>query len=456
MRLVGKDLGILDAEKGVINDAIRTSPRYDGLAYHTLAQTLETVEEKYLFRWSMALKSTASTPQSERTARSIAGFLLDRGLSGELLFSWWRKWLYQDPNELSLADIVDLAQNELVSLPMAEFEVLVAFKNSPKSASGFPSNWLKSNQLSKWLRENYFPVNDVRPSGGLILKLKARDAYGAAYLAAERIDNFVARSSVASTESLNPWPDIWVRGENIKFPYGPRPRGVRVKALYRENQLFNESESTVDAAIELLAHLENSSASAAIAGGWAAIEALLAEPNDRSGAADSLASIVACSFPRAELTVLSYVAERSCPDLVDELRACRENRERALIIAKAIVGGHSLNLKKHSDKAAHLRMQKLLQSPSKVLLDIQVHLSDTFYRLYRQRNLILHGGKTNSVALGGSLRTASKLVGAGMDRIVHAWYVKSMRPIELAARSKSAILLVPSNDPLACVNLLGM
>jgi hypothetical protein len=332
----------------------------------------------------------------------------------------------------------------------------VAFKNSPKSASGFPKGWLRSNQLSHWLRENHFAVAHVRPSGGLTLRIRARDANGAAQLAAARIDHFVARSSVATNEPLEPWPVIWVRGEVVTFAFGPRPRGVRVKALYREDQLFSESDTTVDAAIELLAHLESSSASAAIAGGWAAIEALLAEPHDRSGAADSLASIVACSFPRAELTALSYIAERTCPDLHSALQASSENRERARIIARAIVGGHTLNLQRHSDRAAHLRMHKLLDSPTKVLSDLQTHLADAFHRLYRQRNLILHGGKTNSVALGGSLRTASKLVGAGMDRIAHAWYVRNMRPIELAARSKSAILLVPGSDPLAAVNLLGM
>jgi len=115
-----------------------------------------------------------------------------------------------------------------------------------------------------------------------------------------------------------------------------------------------------------------------------------------------------------------------------------------------------LNLRRHSDIAAYLRIQKLLLSPSKVLSDIQSHLADALNRLYRQRNLVLHGGRTNSVALSGSLRTASKLVGAGMDRIAHAWYVRNMRPIELAARSKLAIQLVPDGDPLACVNLLGM
>jgi hypothetical protein len=455
MRLVGKDPGVLDEEKRVLNDALRTSPRFDGLAYHTVAQLVGCIESDYVLRWAAAL-SANPPPEAERTARSIAAYLLDRGLSGELLYSWWTKWLYQDPIELSLVEILEHAQAELVARPLTEFEVLIAFRNSPKSATGFPNGWLKSNQLSQWLRENHFAVAHVRPSGGLTLMIRARDANGAAQLAAARIDHFVARSSVATNQPLEPWPVIWVRGEATTFPFGPRPRGVRVKALYREDQLFSASDTTVDAAIELLAHLESSSPSAAIAGGWAAIEALLAEPHDRSGAADSLASIVACSFPRAELTVLSYIAERTCPDLQAELQACNENRERAGVIARAIVGGHSLNLRRHSDRAAYLRMQKLLRSPSKVLSDIQTHLADAFYRLYRQRNLILHGGKTNSVALGGSLRTASKLVGAGMDRIAHAWYVKNMRPIELAARSKSAILLVPENDPIASVNLLGM
>lgn len=454
-RLVGQDAGILPEEKRLLNDSLHTSPRYDGLDYHTVAQLVDQIERDYIMRWAEAVSSNHLL-KPERTARSIAAYLLDRGLSAELLLSWFTKCLYQDPAEMNLVEILNLVQAELVARPLNDFEVLVAFKNSPKSASGFPKGWMKSDALSHWLRENQFPVANVRPSGGLTLTIKARDASGAAQLAAERIDHFVARSSVATNEPLDPWPNIWVRGEKVASSSGARPRGVRVKALYREDQLFSESDSAVDAAIELLAHLESSSASAAIAGGWAAIEALLAEPNNRSGAAESLASIVACSFPRAELTVLSYIAERTCLDLQDKLHACKENRDRAMIIAHSISRGHTLNLQRHSDRAALLRMQKLLRSPSKVLFDLQSHVADSFYRLYRQRNLVLHGGKTNGVALSGSLRTASKLVGAGMDRIAHAWYVRNMRPIELAARSKSAIRLVPEGDPSACVNLLEM
>jgi hypothetical protein len=422
LRLIGKDPGVPEAEKQVLSDALRSVPKYDGLAYHTIAQLAEGIDANYLPRWATALTGNPP-PQPERAARSIAAHLLDKGFSSEFLLAWWTKWLYADPTPLSLTELCELAHTDLATRADADFEVLIAFKNAPKSASGFPRGWLKSEGLSRWLRDNRFDVSRVRANGGLILKISARDSNAAAHLAADRIDHFVARSSVA-IESLQPWPAIWVRGEQASFSFGPRPRGVRVKALYREDQIFTQSESSVDAAIELLAHLENSSPSAAIAGGWAAIEALLAEPHDRAGAAESLASLVACSFPRAELTALSYTAQQLCQDLWADLHACRENRDRALIIARAIAGGHTLNLRRHSDRAAHRRMLKLLQSPSKGLADVQMHVADAFQRLYRQRNLILHGGKTNSVALRGSLRTSARLVGAGMDRITHAWYVK--------------------------------
>jgi hypothetical protein len=455
VRLLGKDPGVPDNEKQVLSDALKTAPRYDGLSYHTIAQLADAISADYLLRWSGALTAN-NPPQPERLARSIAAHLLDDGFSGEYLYAWWTNRLYKDPASLTLAEICGLAHQELAKLPAADFEVVVAFRNAPKSASGFPSAWKTARDLSLWLRENRFDVGEVRPSGGLTMTIRARDARAAAHRAGDRMDHIVARSSVTTTEPLQPWPAIWVRGERAAFPFGPRARGVRVKALYREDQIFAESESNVDAAIDLLAHLENSSPSAAIAGGWAAMEALLAEPNDRAGAADSLACLVACSFPRAELTALSYTAERLCPDLRGDLQSCRENRERALIIALAIAAGHDLHLRRHSDRAALRRMLKVLHGPSKGLSDVQTHVADTFQRLYRQRNLILHGGKTNSVALRGSLRTAAKLVGAGMDRITHGWYVKGIRPVELAARAKAAIRLVPEGDPRACVDLLGI
>jgi hypothetical protein len=53
-----------------------------------------------------------------------------------------------------------------------------------------------------------FSIANVRASGGVILTLKARDADGAAQMSTERMEHFVARSSVATTVPLQPWPVI--------------------------------------------------------------------------------------------------------------------------------------------------------------------------------------------------------------------------------------------------------
>lgn len=338
-----------------------------------------------------------------------------------------------------------------------KFEVLIAFKNAPRSASGYPPEWLTAAQVSHWLKDNGFAATSVRPSGGLILSFESKDTFAAANSATAVVDRYVARASIATGRSLNPWPSIRVKGHTDPFPYQTTHRGVRVKALYREDQVFSNSKNgNVDAAIELLAHLENSSPSAAVAGGWGAIEALLGEPGDRAAAADALGALVACSIPRAELTYLVRVVEQSCIDLAPLFLACgKSNRDRATLMARLIASNRPLDLPRATDRAALQRMDSLIRNPSPALSALQVSVSDAFHRLYRQRNLILHGGITDSIALVASLRTASKVAGAGIDRVAHGAYVQGLRPLELAARARLAIAFVPAMDPSACVDLLG-
>jgi hypothetical protein len=106
------------------------------------------------------------------------------------------------------------------------------------------------------------------------------------------------------------------------------------------------------------------------------------------------------------------------------------------------------------DQAAVQRMRKLLKNPGPKLQIIRESIGDSFHRLYRQRNLILHGGRLDSVALSASLRTAAKLAGAGMDRITHGHYVQSLRPMELVAKANVGIALLSPTSPLGCVDLL--
>lgn len=86
-------------------------------------------------------------------------------------------------------------------------------------------------------------------------------------------------------------------------------------------------------------------------------------------------------------------------------------------------------------------MVKLLQQPRATLARVEECVTRAFLRLYRQRNLVLHGGQTESecVALQATLRTAAPLVGAAFDRITHAWLEHRIEPMELAAKAQIRI-----------------
>jgi hypothetical protein len=101
-------------------------------------------------------------------------------------------------------------------------------------------------------------------------------------------------------------------------------------------------------------------------------------------------------------------------------------------------------------------MKDLLQNPQSRLKSIRDHMNDTFSRIYRQRNLVLHAGRTRAVALRATLRTAAPLVGAGLDRISHARFVKNMRPIQLAGRARTGLENLAKEAPMKCLDLLGI
>ncbi|MFF8098758.1 hypothetical protein ACF07S_03010 [Streptomyces sp. NPDC016640] len=58
------------------------------------------------------------------------------------------------------------------------------------------------------------------------------------------------------------------------------------------------------------------------------------------------------------------------------------------------------------------------------------------------------------MALEASLRTAAPLVGAGLDRIIHADYAEGLDPLDLAARADVALALVNGETGLSVVDLL--
>lgn len=453
-RAVGQELGLRTEERQVLQENLKDIPAPDGVAFHSLKELHDRISSRYLLRLAEALRSD-SFDRPERAARAIASYLLDCGYSETYLHEWFKEKIQLSGEQFSIADLCEEAHSALVQNGDQSFNVLVAFGRVPRSASGYPSGWLKGNDVANWLRGNGFSTAGIRVAGGLELPVAARDPIAAAEKAAALVDGFVARSIIGCGEPLDPKSTVWVKGYSTPLPRQTKYRGVRVKALYREDQIFSTSStSNVDAAIELLAHLENHSPSAAIAGGWAAIEALLGERNDRSSAAENLAYLAACSIPRAELTDLSYKVERSSSETSAGLGRHQSNRERANVLAGRLATNNSLGLQHPCDLAAIHRLQQICRTPNIGLIGLQRSMADAFHRLYRQRNMVLHSGIATSVGMAATLRTVSKLAGAGIDRVAHAYYVQDISPLELTGKAKVAVALIQPNDWDGFISLL--
>ncbi len=167
-----------------------------------------------------------------------------------------------------------------------------------------------------------------------------------------------------------------------------------------------------------------------------------------------MASLVTCSFPRAELTELSYQANLREPLRQAMLDACFTNRKRAGVLADAAQNGYPVVFDKLNDEIAFQRITNLLKNSRDILRQIEFKMKTAFRRLYRQRNMILHAGKTDSIALRTTLRTVAPLVGAGMDRIAHASYVQNLAPMELAVKARISLDSLGLDGAPNCLDLL--
>lgn len=449
---VGVHPAFTESEKQFLRQQMQQVPRADSAAHFGIRELSVRVAADYLARWGRAVAAGKFTV--ERFARSVAAHLLDSGFAGQYLHDIIKARLAA-PEPITLPELCDALQEEMSANPLREFDVLLAFATIPQLPNGVPSSWLQGAAVTAWLREQGFDTAGVRSPVAMVVKVQARDDIGAAQAARDEADRYAARALIATGEPLNRIPMLWVKGSAAPVFMKRDSRGVGVKELFREDRVFSaDASQSVDAALELLAHLEGSSPPAAVAGGWGAIEGLLADPSDRATAADNLATLVTCSFPRAELTALSYRAQYRHPDQCAELESSQTNRERSRIVAKMIIDGRMPEMPGVSDQAAVARLKKLFANPGHELQTIREAIGESFHRLYRQRNLILHGARLDSVALTASLRTVAKLVGAGMDRITHGHYVQNLRPLELVAKANLALALVSRESPLACVDLL--
>lgn len=433
----------------------------------TLRHLAERAEDSYLLRWAAAVES-AGPPGVEFTARAVASHLLDRGFSADHLYRWLDAKRHQAQGPLQLGPLLRDADAMCAATAAKTYRVVVpCFTPGPPDRLPPTTKWLDSEEMARWLDEHHPDAPGLRQGGAFEFSLSARDPWAAIEVAADLVARVAARVQVGrpGTETMRAVGPAFVVGNTRRFDLRSPRRQVEIHALDRQGALYDidlDRLRQLDDALELAAYMETGTPGAAVTGGWAAIEGLLLYPGERghAAAADRMATLIACSLPRAELTPLAYRhAEHGADQLAEQLRqlgASSRNYERVRIVEDRLRAGGGLTLGDPSDEAALDRLTAILADPQGELERIRVYVSECLRRLYNQRNLVMHSGSFRSVALAATLRTAPSLVGAGLDRIVHSQLANEppVEPLALVARAEAELALLGTAGASRLVDLL--
>ncbi|QNA91396.1 MULTISPECIES: integrase [unclassified Microbacterium] len=464
-RIAGRDPALGEAAlRKHLTETLR-SPLQDGSRHvRRLRELSEMAADGYIDRWLELLRG-GRRPSIERFARAVGSHLLDLGYS----LPYLRRWAQEHIRAQSTLEELLVSAGILATKPEADYSVIVPFRSVPRATTSQTSmepTWRSGALVRQWLLGNGSSTSGVRQVGGFEYHVRARDPLGAALLATERVDRLISRATLARGRGEAPEPQgsIWVSGSTRPFKLERTSRGAFVLSLVAESRLYDVSDRTdLDDALELASVLNLGSPGPAIASGWAAVEALLVSSQDPEDsklgrgavAADRMASLVACSWPRADLTALSYQHSPAVPDAISiRLAAASSNQERSAIVASALASGQSLRLRASSDRAAESRMTRLMTAKRHTLHDVEAHVRGAMRRLYRQRNIVMHGGSTDTLARDATLRTCAPLVGAGLDRITHARIAHSESALQLAERAQLSLALVGAPGGPEVANLL--
>ena len=438
-----------------------------------LRQIIDLARPGYLDRWATEA-ARAEPPRAERVARAAATHLLDAGHS----LTGLHRWLAQR-STLSAVDLLTEAAS-LAALSPRQFRVWIPVINLPnpeRLADPLP-NFTRQSDLDPDTAQQLERSTAKPLLGAFSYDIEARDAERAVEVVLEVLERMRARARFAGVAGqVVVARAAYVATEKRLIELRTPDRGAQIMSLVSEGQLFDVNPAktyaaqrhAIDDALELAAPLNTGALAPGISGSWAALEALLTDAQDSDEeegkvvAAVRAARLTACSWPRAELTALSYQVNESKAagkKLASRLQEVGTNRDRSEIIAAQLRQENGLPLRRSwrfaSDVAAVARMNGLLADPAKALRQVSGYVESSFRRMYRCRNVIVHGGSTRGDVLDSTLRVVAPLVGATLDRLTHAHLVLGLEPLQLATRADVAISMASDQEMgFDVVDLLG-
>ncbi len=427
--------------------AIKPGVTCESHAWVTLREHAERMDRSYLTTWAREF-DRGKPLDVESAARRIAAHILDAGYHKNSLYSWTHAAQRND-NTATFAEFLSEADDRL-RRPERHYTFCVPVTTKPRfpvTESTAPG-WLTAPDTAIWKRTYAGSAPPIRHQGAFLITVTAMDINSAAERTRSRIADLETKFHFGH-RPLRIASQMWSKDKGDAFPTQSTNRMLDVHAFENLGCLQDlDMPGYITSALALVHPVRTGAAHIAVMSGWSAIESLLIGPADEGDvvAARRFALIIAASMPRAELTALAWEYARTHNGaLAAELTGYEQNIDRARRFQIHLRSGAPVTLNHEIDQLALDRLQPLLINPRREVSRIADILNREFVRLYRKRNLIVHGGHTHSTNLHAVTEMMSPLIGAGIDRIVHAGLKFGIRPIQLSATAEAKLhYLIPA------------
>ena len=415
MHSLRTDLGIRDHGLSVQTELGRFSPgiTVESHDWMVVAEHVDKMRQSYLQNWAQAFEAPlhAVRPKDlDGAVRRITAHILGSGMHKNSLFSW-----------------------------------LVALENNPEEVS-----------VSDFLRDAHGRL--MRPERQYTFCVPVESGIN---FARARLDTLAAKFRLGTSAPIVLSSTMWSKDRGSSFPTRATNRLISVKSFERLGRLHDFDEPQYLSNVLVLAQpLQTGAPHIAIVSGWAAIESMLVGPSDENDSvgASRFALIVAVSMIRAELTRLALKYIDSHDDsFADQLSACAENIDRARLMAMRLSEASACVMKDTVDNLAVDRILSLVINPRTEIEKMRSILTREFTRLYRKRNMTVHGGHITGANLHSVSELLSPLIGAGIDRVVHVGLKFDVTPIQMSATAEARMsYLVPASkdDPGNLLDIL--
>lgn len=455
------DNGIADRGQAVISNlpGIRPGISTSDHSWMSLREHVARYDHDYLNTWANALDAAPSRNRPidvEGAVRRITAHILDSGMHKSSLYAWLRD-IRDDPTQTpTIGDFLREADQRLKT-PHRQYTFCVPVQTTPRFDLALAPGWMTARETSEWKKTHAPRAPGMAQRGSFLIEVSAHDINAAADLARTHIANLMTKLELGSKKPVIASHSMWSMEKGNELPTQATNRLINVRSVERLGRLHDLTMADyITNTLTLVQSLRTGSPHVAIVNGWAAIESLMVGPSDQADivAAERFALIVATSMLRAEFSWLSrsYANAHTSPE-AQEMRECAENIDRAQLFQKHVQSAPPLALDP-VDSLALDRVRPALSNPRGEVEKITGILTREFTRLYRKRNMIVHGGQIHEGSLHSLSETLAPLIGAGVDRVVHVGLKFDVPPIELSAVAESRLHYLTPSIPTSPGNLL--